>query len=112
MDEKTMTAYRKLLEEKRSKLSAALLQSDETTKPVAPDRAIGRLTRQEAIQSQQMALELQRRNKLHIQQIEGALQRIDNGTFGICVRCEEKIGERRLTARPETPLCLHCADLR
>ena len=40
--------------------------------------------------------------------IDAALCRIDEGTFGICTRCDGEIEEKRLAAVPWTPLCLQC----
>jgi len=40
--------------------------------------------------------------------IEEALERIENGTFGICDSCGEEIGEERLKARPVTTHCIDC----
>jgi DnaK suppressor protein len=37
-----------------------------------------------------------------------ALNRIDEGTYGICEECEEEISEGRLKARPVTTLCIDC----
>ena len=41
-------------------------------------------------------------------QIENALERMRNGTYGICEECEEAISEERLKARPVTTLCIDC----
>lgn len=38
-----------------------------------------------------------------------ALRRLDAGTYGRCVECEQPIGAARLEALPETPLCINCA---
>jgi RNA polymerase-binding protein DksA len=43
--------------------------------------------------------------------IEGALQRIDNGTFGTCVRCGRPIAEERLEAIPYATRCIDCQRL-
>jgi DnaK suppressor protein len=40
--------------------------------------------------------------------IREALERIEDGEFGICESCEEMIGEARLKARPVTTLCIDC----
>ena len=40
--------------------------------------------------------------------IEEAIERIENGTYGICEECEEEISEERLKARPVTTLCIDC----
>ncbi len=44
-----------------------------------------------------------------VRMIEAALDRIANGTYGICARCGEAIGEDRLDVVPATPLCRDCA---
>ena len=40
--------------------------------------------------------------------IREALDRIENGTYGLCEECGEEISEKRLTARPVTTLCIEC----
>jgi RNA polymerase-binding transcription factor DksA len=44
-----------------------------------------------------------------IAMIEAALDRIENGSYGICVSCGDPIGEERLDVLPATPLCRDCA---
>jgi RNA polymerase-binding transcription factor DksA len=41
--------------------------------------------------------------------IEAALDRIIHGTYGICVRCGDPIGDDRLDVVPQTPMCRDCA---
>ena len=41
-------------------------------------------------------------------QVEAALARLDEGTFGICVECGQPIPEERLEARPEAARCMAC----
>jgi DnaK suppressor protein len=48
-----------------------------------------------------------RENKL-IKKIKKALDRIENGTFGVCEKCGEDISVKRLKARPVTTLCIDC----
>lgn len=43
-----------------------------------------------------------------IQKIKTALEKIQDGTFGICENCEEEISFARLKARPVTSYCIHC----
>lgn len=109
MDEADLERQRVKLEEMRRELRSGLESSDDSTAPVSPDRAIGRLTRQDAMLAQQMALELKRRNQVRLGQVEQAPRRFAEGTYGLCARCEEEISSARLTARPETPFCLNCA---
>jgi len=48
------------------------------------------------------------RDRNLIVKIREALDRIDQGTYGICEECGEEISERRLMARPVTTLCIDC----
>lgn len=45
-----------------------------------------------------------------LQQVNDALQRIEDGTYGYCAICGKPIPEARLEAIPEAELCLSCAD--
>jgi len=71
--------------------------------------SVGRLSRMDAMQGQQMALEASRRRKRQIQKIEGALRRIEGEEYGYCFVCEEEIDIRRLEADPTNTRCLGCA---
>ncbi len=53
-------------------------------------------------------LRIRDRERKLIMKIREALERIDEGVFGICEHCEEEIGEARLKARPVTTLCIEC----
>lgn len=46
---------------------------------------------------------------LEIRMIEAALDRIEAGTYGICVACGDEISEERLNVLPATPKCRDCA---
>ena len=62
----------------------------------------------DAIQQQQMSLESKNRALLTLKQIEAALGRVKDGSYGVCLKCEEEISEKRLKARPESPFCTAC----
>jgi DnaK suppressor protein len=44
--------------------------------------------------------------------VDRALEKLDDGTYGICDNCGDPIGEDRLAARPWSTLCLRCSSLR
>ena len=46
---------------------------------------------------------------LSIRGIQAALERISDGTYGVCVACGEEIGESRLEVVPEATRCVKCA---
>lgn len=87
-------------------------QLEEMSEPVSPDPSIGRLTRQDAMQQQQMTLESRRRLELQKTQLITALKRIDEGKFGPCVMCKMSIAAARLDIVPESPLCVECLEKR
>jgi RNA polymerase-binding transcription factor DksA len=47
---------------------------------------------------------------LHLAEIDAAVERLDAGTYGVCERCGELIGEGRLAARPVARTCIRCAS--
>ncbi|MBI4691152.1 MAG: TraR/DksA C4-type zinc finger protein [Nitrospirae bacterium] len=53
-------------------------------------------------------LRLRSREQKLLKKIEDAIERIDNGLFGICDDCGLEIDIRRLEARPVTTLCIEC----
>ena len=85
--------------------------SDET-QPVEPDPAIGRISRMDAIQIQQMAKASKLKATQRLQQVEAALRRYEADEYGECHECGADIGRPRLKARPEAPFCLHCQSRR
>jgi len=48
--------------------------------------------------------------KASVMQIDKALLRIENGTYGLCVECGEAINQQRLQAIPYAALCINCAQ--
>ncbi|MCD4716641.1 MAG: RNA polymerase-binding protein DksA [Desulfobacterales bacterium] len=53
-------------------------------------------------------LRIRDRERRLIAKITNALDRLDNGTFGICEECGDDISDKRLKARPVTTLCINC----
>lgn len=70
------------------------------------DQPIGRLSRVDAMQRQQMIVANRRRVEQRLQQVQAALNRVRCGDYGLCLSSGEPIGYRRLKARPETPFSL------
>ena len=99
---------RERLERDRDELGRGLTGATKSAKPVDLDQPIGRVSRIDAIQQQQMAQEQRRRLRLRLQRTEAAIVAFDEDAYGSCNGCDEPIPYRRLKARPETPLCLTC----
>ncbi|OUS16031.1 conjugal transfer protein TraR [Rhodospirillales bacterium 47_12_T64] len=70
---------------------------------------MGRLSRMDALQSQAMSLEAERRRQLELEKIETTLTRLQSGNFGYCLKCDEEIQIKRLELDPTVTLCVDCA---
>jgi DnaK suppressor protein len=51
------------------------------------------------------------RNSGRLRQVQAALGRLDAGTFGVCIGCDEDINLKRLAAVPWTSYCIVCQEL-
>ena len=58
---------------------------------------------------QQRDLALRDRSRAELGRVEAALQRLDDGTYGMCASCGNPIAPERLEAIPWAPLCIDCA---
>ena len=97
------------LVQQREELADQLSRSDKNSQPVELDQQlVGRLSRMDAIQQQQMAAANAAQAAAHLNRVELALAAVESGDFGYCRRCDEPIGFARLKARPDSPLCLNC----
>ena len=59
---------------------------------------------------QNAELMMKERKRSLIQELQGAIMRIDRGIFGICEVCEGRISERRLLAIPTSRSCIACLE--
>lgn len=82
----------------------------ELTRPIAPDNAIGRLSRMEAINTKSINEAALNTAKHKLTKLKYALANIDNENFGICVDCGERIPLGRIMIMPESNLCVECAE--
>ena len=72
---------------------------------------VGRLSRMDAMQDQAMARATADRRDARIAGVAAALERMENGDYGLCRRCESAIHPRRLDVDPLALLCIDCASL-
>ena len=96
------------LEDRAAELREALSRASETS-AVAPDNAIGRLTRIDAMQAGFMSEALRREQTHELAGVDRALRTIDSEEYGLCRRCEEPLPLPRLLAKPDAVLCVTCA---
>ena len=98
------------IKEKLKELEKDIVSYQQLTRPIAPDNAIGRLTRMEAISSKSINEAALRRAKQTLTRLERVLEMADAPDFGLCRTCEEPIPYGRLMIVPETGQCVECAE--
>lgn len=110
LQDQELRRLRELLESQRLDIEQRLAALRTETQPVGLDLPIGRLSRMDAMQQQEMAAGQQRRIEQELQHIDAARQRIEQHRYGCCVRCQNDIPYERLKVRPTTTLCLECQE--
>ena len=110
LSEEQRAALRSHLEREREALAAEIQGLVALTAPVAPDRAIGRLSRLEAINEKSVNEAALRSARLRENRVRSALARLDDDDFGLCSQCDEPIPFARLKSMPGTRLCVACAE--
>jgi DnaK suppressor protein len=108
LSEEQLKILTELLHQRHDEIKQELVTSKQDSKPVDLDLSIGRLSRMDAMQQQQMAAARKKRLEIQFSQTVQALSKLDEGEYGDCVRCGEPIGYQRLTAKPESPFCMAC----
>lgn len=109
-DQALCDRFRPLLERERSDLETLLKQTASDSAPVELDQqSVGRLARMDSMQMQAMAQESARRRQVRLLRIKRTLQRIEDGEFGYCTECGDRINDGRLTADPTYHQCIKCA---
>jgi len=99
--------FRKLL---ASMLEEAQQKGDSTLEELTDSNEVfaDPADRATAESDRSFTLRIRDRERRLIRKIQAALQRIDDGSYGICDECGEEIGVPRLKARPVTKLCINC----
>ncbi|MEJ8573978.1 TraR/DksA family transcriptional regulator [Microbaculum marinum] len=105
------------IEEIRRRLQAELAEIEALSEASAGSRgtvtldqqSVGRLSRMDALQGQAMAKASEQRRRGRISLIKAALQRIDEGGYGVCEDCGDDIPPGRLDIDPTVRLCVGCA---
>jgi DnaK suppressor protein len=97
------------LEQLQVELGGQLERIGDDSQPVQLDQQmVGRLSRMDAMQQQQMARASESHMRAHLSRVMLALKAMDEGEFGYCKSCDEPIGFPRLKVRPDSPLCVAC----
>jgi len=112
MQDENKEQVREEIKRKLDQTRKAIASLREQTKPIAPDRAIGRLTRMDAIQQKSVSEATLRSSEEALHNLEEALEKLDQPGFGTCVICKQTIPLGRILLVPESRLCVTCASAR
>jgi len=100
-----------LLSRQKMTLQRELQDNQQDSAPVTLDQqSVGRVSRIDAIQQQQMAVANRDQATFILNQINLSLNRIEDGEYGYCLECGEPIAYARLRVQPYAPNCVGCQE--
>jgi len=101
-----LNTFRRTLNSKMSELDSGNRNREALTLETSPDE----LDRIQHAHDRDYAIGNLERNSARLQEVRTALRRIEAGTFGICVECEDNISSKRLAAVPWAASCIVCQE--
>jgi DnaK suppressor protein len=107
MTKQELNKYRQVLEAKQAELSAVVRNREGIAIEKSPD-ALDEV--QHAAERELAIRNLDRESQL-LRQVRGALRRMKEGTYGVCLHCDEDISPKRLNAVPWAAYCINCQEL-
>src|SRR5882672_12525675 len=106
MTKTELNKFKKILETKQEDLERIVRNRDAITIEKSAD-ALDEV--QHAAERELAIRNLDRESNL-LRNVRAALRRIEDGSFGVCLHCEEDISPKRLAAVPWTPYCIQCQE--
>lgn len=111
MTEKDLEQLRAKVKSEIQETKRSIMQLQELAQPVAPDDAIGRISRMDSIVNQGISEASLNQARIRLKKLEAVLVRMDRDEdFGTCSVCGDDIPMKRLMALPESHTCVNCAE--
>lgn len=107
MTKSELNKFRSVLEVKQAELARMLRNRDGITIEKCPDA----LDEVQYATERELAIRSLDRDSNLLRNVRAALGRIEEGSFGVCLHCEEDISPKRLAAVPSTAFCIVCQEL-
>lgn len=107
MDNKTEIRAR--IEEEILTTANLVEKYKELSKPIAPENAIGRVSRMDAINNRSVNESALKKASLKLNNLKIALTKLDDVDFGICIKCNKEIPLGRTLLMPHAISCVQCA---
>lgn len=99
----------KRIVEEIEKTKKNILDYKEMAQPIAPENAIGRISRMDAINNKSVTEAALRQAEEKLKKLNFMLTQIDKDDFGLCARCKQPIPIERLIFLPQSSFCVRCA---
>lgn len=106
MTKSEVNKYKEILESRQTELVGMLRNRDGITIEKSPDA----LDEVQNAAERELAIRNLDRDSNLLRNVRAALRRINDGSFGVCVHCEEDISPKRVAAVPWTPYCIQCQE--
>ena len=106
MTKSELEKYRTALEAKQAEIGASLRNRED----IAIEKAADAIDEVQLAGERELAIRNLDRESGLLRKVKAALARIDDGSFGTCIHCEEEIGSKRLNAVPWAPFCIRCQE--
>ncbi len=103
----SLEQYREALEKKRNEL----LEGSSDRDDILIENAAEEFDRLQQQLNREVAIRNLDRESTMLKNVQAALARFDNDTFGVCLRCDEDIPEKRLNALPWAAHCVKCQEI-
>ena len=97
------------IREEISKTEGVINEYRELVKPIAPENAIGRVSRMDAINNKSVNEAALRESMTKLSRLQYVLSKVDSADFGVCLKCNSPIPIERILIRPESTHCVKCA---
>ncbi|MBL4651617.1 MAG: TraR/DksA C4-type zinc finger protein [Flavobacteriales bacterium] len=110
MNEKEKKEFKKKLNEVFKETESRIEDLKELTKPIAPENAIGRISRMDAINNKSVNEAALRQAEFKMSNLKIAFDKVDKEGFGNCIRCGQTIPMGRLMLLPGSSKCVRCAS--
>ncbi len=110
MNKTQLKKFRELLESKRAEIVKRAQQTLDEDMALDANDLPDEMDLASSEYLQSFTFRLRGREKVFLDKIQKALDKLDKGVFGVCEDCGEPISIKRLEARPETTLCIRCKE--
>ena len=107
MTKSDLNRIRKILEARQSELAKVLRNREGIAIEKSPDA----LDEVQHASERELAIRNLDRESHLLRNVRGALRRMNEGSYGTCMHCEEDISPKRLEAVPWAAYCIHCQEL-